>query len=123
MLSSQKKKIIKKITFVGLPFYLSVFCIPKDSASVHQENQFLGKHDIALSNIECMYQITDRKRRLISPSQKISSKLEALHIVCKVNYENDINLNSSNRIHFCAEFPCAQIWVPSIRNRQRQTYC
>lgn len=69
----------------------------QDVSSVHQENTYLGQNDIALSNIERIYQITERKRRLIGQSQKISSKIEALHIVCKVK---------QYKLH---KFPCSII--------------
>lgn len=49
-----------------------------------QENFFLQRNDVTLQNIDQIYQIVDRKKRLVDPYSKISQKLEGLHIVCKV---------------------------------------
>lgn len=54
-----------------------------DASSVYQDNVFLGKNDVTLSNIDIIYQINDRKKRLVAPNVKILSKLDVLHIICK----------------------------------------
>lgn len=54
------------------------------AATLRQENAFLGSDDVTLSNIDSIYQITDRKRRLIVPNTKINPKLQGIHVVCKV---------------------------------------
>lgn len=51
----------------------------------YQENLFLQRNDVTLQNIDRIYQIADRKKRLISPFSKINSKLDGLQIVCKVS--------------------------------------
>lgn len=59
---------------------------PYDTIEQHgpyQENVFLGKTDVTLNNIDIVYQIVDKKRKRIVPQQKISSKIEALHVICK----------------------------------------
>lgn len=52
--------------------------------TTYQENLLLRSNDITLSNIDCLYQIVDGKKRAIGPQSKISSKLEGIQIVCKV---------------------------------------
>lgn len=64
------------------------FLMQSDSTSVYQDNVFLGKNDVTLSNIDVIYQINDRKKRLVAPNVKILSKLDVLHIVCKVRSSN-----------------------------------
>lgn len=49
----------------------------------YQENVFLGRNDVCLNNIDEIIQIVDKKKRKLLPQQKISSKIEALHIICK----------------------------------------
>lgn len=44
---------------------------------------FLGRNDVCLNNIDVIYQIVDKKKRKLLPQQKISSRIEALHIICK----------------------------------------
>lgn len=66
-------------------FKLSFLPIEKDQNSIYQDNVFLQKYDITLSNIDRVYQIVDRKKRLIDAHSKISSRIEELHIICKVS--------------------------------------
>lgn len=49
----------------------------------YQENYFLGKYDVTLSNIDEIYQITDKKKKLVAPQYKNAAKIEALRIICK----------------------------------------
>lgn len=63
---------------------LSFLIVQPDALSVYQDNVFLGRNDVTLSNIDIIYQINDRKKRLVAPNIKILSKLDVLHIVCKV---------------------------------------
>jgi hypothetical protein len=49
----------------------------------HQENNFLGRYDITLSNIDEIYAYTDKKHKLVTPQQKNGSKIDAIRIVCK----------------------------------------
>lgn len=58
------------------------FFSPQDN--MYQENVFLQRNDVTLQNIDQIYQIVNRKKRLVSPYSKIDPKLEGLHIVCKV---------------------------------------
>lgn len=53
--------------------------------AAHQENQFLDKHDVTLNNIDYIYQIVDKstKRKKLELTQRVSSRIAALHIVCK----------------------------------------
>lgn len=52
---------------------------------LYQENLLLGKNDVTLSNIDRIYQILDKKKRsAIGMNTKISSKIEGIHVVCKV---------------------------------------
>lgn len=60
--------------------------IPNESKEMYpayQENMFVGKNDVTLSNIDYIYQITEKKKKRITSQQKISSKIEAIHIICK----------------------------------------
>lgn len=38
---------------------------------------------MTLSNIDIIYQITDKKKKLVGPHLKTSSRIEAIQIVCK----------------------------------------
>lgn len=49
----------------------------------YQENNFLGKYDVTLSNIDKIYQITDKKRTPITPNCKSNSRVDAIRIICK----------------------------------------
>lgn len=49
----------------------------------YQENNFLGKYDISLSNIDKIYQITDKKRTSITPNCKSNTRVDAIRIICK----------------------------------------
>lgn len=51
---------------------------------LYQENLYLQRNDVTLQNIDQIYQIIDRKKRLVNPYSKINPKLEGLQIVCKV---------------------------------------
>lgn len=52
----------------------------------YQENILLGKNDVTLSNIDRLYQILDKKKRSpIGTHTKISSKIEGIHVICKVS--------------------------------------
>uniref|UniRef100_A0A1B0D6B3 Uncharacterized protein n=1 Tax=Phlebotomus papatasi TaxID=29031 RepID=A0A1B0D6B3_PHLPP len=62
------------------------FITLEDSQSanfVYQENIFLGKNDVTLSNIDMIYQVVDKKKKILSPQNKTSSRIEYLLIVCK----------------------------------------
>uniref|UniRef100_A0A182PPU5 Myotubularin phosphatase domain-containing protein n=1 Tax=Anopheles epiroticus TaxID=199890 RepID=A0A182PPU5_9DIPT len=48
-----------------------------------QSNRFLGSSDVSLSNIDRIYQYVDKKKRIISPQVKNSSKIDKIRIVCK----------------------------------------
>lgn len=71
-----------KLTFVSYENHQNI---------TYQENFFLRQNDITLQNIDRIYQIVDRKKRLIDPYSKISSKVEGLHIVCKVIIIKQVN--------------------------------
>lgn len=66
-------------------FKLSFLPIEKDQNTTYQDNVFLQKYDITMSNIDRVYQIVDRKKRLMDAYSKISSRIEELHIICKVS--------------------------------------
>lgn len=104
---------ITKWKFIQICKYIFGF---QNESSVHQENSYLGKNDIALSNIECIYQITERKRRLIGQSKKISSKIEALHIVCKVNHCKYTNFLIQSFFLRFTEFSGAKIRIQALGN-------
>ncbi|XP_059614071.1 myotubularin-related protein 10-B isoform X2 [Phlebotomus argentipes] len=66
-------------------FKLSFISV-EDSQSanfVYQENIFLGKNDVTLSNIDLIYQVVDKKKKIVSPQVKISSKIDYLLVICK----------------------------------------
>lgn len=66
-------------------FKLSFLTGNNDQQNItYQGNLFLNCNDVTLQNIDCIHQIVDRKKRLINPYSKISSRLEGLQIVCKV---------------------------------------
>lgn len=68
-------------------FKLSFLTNDNDQKNItYQENFFLQKNDATLLNIDRIYQIVDRKKRLMNPYSKISSKIEGLQVICKVNY-------------------------------------
>uniref|UniRef100_A0A182YN08 Myotubularin phosphatase domain-containing protein n=1 Tax=Anopheles stephensi TaxID=30069 RepID=A0A182YN08_ANOST len=48
-----------------------------------QSNRFLGSSEVSLSNIDRIYQYVDKKKRIISPQFKNSSKIDKIRIVCK----------------------------------------
>ncbi|EAT38271.1 AAEL009815-PA [Aedes aegypti] len=66
-------------------FRLSFLCIENDSEelSAYQKNTFLAKYDVSLLNIDKIYQVTDKKKRVVNPQSKNSSKIEIIKIVCK----------------------------------------
>uniref|UniRef100_A0A336MA07 CSON014244 protein n=1 Tax=Culicoides sonorensis TaxID=179676 RepID=A0A336MA07_CULSO len=90
---AQKKKAVKcriiqeeKLgTLIITNFRLSFTLFDgADTADVaYQENNFLGKYDISLSNIDKIYQITDKKKRPVGPDYRNSSKVDAIRIICK----------------------------------------
>lgn len=49
----------------------------------HQENNYLEKYDITLSNMDEIYAYTDKKHKLVAPQQKNPSKIDAIRILCK----------------------------------------
>lgn len=49
----------------------------------YQENNFLGKYDVALSNVDKIYQITDKKRTAITPNCRSNTRVDAVRIICK----------------------------------------
>lgn len=48
-----------------------------------QENMFLGRNDVTLSNIDHIYQIVDKKKKLLTTGYKISARIDYLVVVCK----------------------------------------
>lgn len=57
---------------------------PDEQQGAYQENLFLGKNDVTLNNIDVIFQVVDKKKKLLlMPEQKISSRVDALHIICK----------------------------------------
>lgn len=48
-----------------------------------QSNRFLGSSDVSLSNIDKIYQIVEKKKRVINPQIKNSSKIDKIRIICK----------------------------------------
>lgn len=50
---------------------------------IYQENIFLGRNDVTLSNIDHIYQVVDKKKKLLTNEYKISSRIDFLVIVCK----------------------------------------
>ncbi|XP_055628584.1 myotubularin-related protein 10 isoform X2 [Toxorhynchites rutilus septentrionalis] len=66
-------------------FRLSFLCDTTDNEefSAYQKNTFLGKYDVSLSNIDKIYQITEKKKRVVNPQVKNSNKIETIKIVCK----------------------------------------
>lgn len=66
-------------------FRLSFLCIESEAEelSAYQKNTFLGKYDVSLLNIDKIYQVTDKKKRVVNPQSKNSSKIEIIKIVCK----------------------------------------
>lgn len=55
----------------------------QNSNLIYQENVFLGKDDVTLSNIDHIYQIVENKKKLLVPGSKVSSRIDFLVIVCK----------------------------------------
>lgn len=43
----------------------------------------LGKNDVTLSNIDHIYQVVDKKKKLLSNEYKISARIDYLVVVCK----------------------------------------
>lgn len=84
----------------------------------YQENLFLQRNDVTLQNIDSVYQIVDRKKRLMNSNSKISSKLEGLQIVCKVGSPLLVQIESKLQekfyMVFYTEFPGAEIWIQTI---------
>lgn len=66
----------------------------------YQENAFLGKYDISLSNIDKIYQITDRKKKLVGPQYKNSQRIESIKILCKVKLKSHNNNIVCNHFSF-----------------------
>lgn len=50
---------------------------------IFQENLLLGEYDVCLSNVDILYQVGDKKRRLL-PGKNVSERVKGLHVVCKV---------------------------------------
>ncbi|XP_035909354.1 myotubularin-related protein 10-B [Anopheles stephensi] len=55
----------------------------EDEQLSFQSNRFLGSSEVSLSNIDRIYQYVDKKKRIISPQFKNSSKIDKIRIVCK----------------------------------------
>ncbi|GAB0098510.1 myotubularin-related protein 10-B [Sergentomyia squamirostris] len=75
----------KEGVLVVTNFKLS-FITVEDSQSanfVYQENIYLGKNDVTLSNIDLIYQVADKKKKIVSPQGKTSSRIDYLLIICK----------------------------------------
>ncbi|XP_039291181.1 myotubularin-related protein 10-B [Nilaparvata lugens] len=49
---------------------------------ISQENLLLGENDVCLSNVDVLYLVGDKKKRLI-PGKNISERVKGLHVVCK----------------------------------------
>lgn len=92
--SKKKKSKLHQSTRTGLliitNFRLSFVAFESDDKhdkskknATFQENILLGLYDITLSNIDEIYAYTDKKQRLVLPSQKNASKIDAIRIVCK----------------------------------------
>uniref|UniRef100_A0A182QGP7 Myotubularin phosphatase domain-containing protein n=1 Tax=Anopheles farauti TaxID=69004 RepID=A0A182QGP7_9DIPT len=65
-------------------FRLSFVSLDMDDDQISfQSNRFLGSSDVSLSNIDRIYQFVDKKKRIISPQVKNSSRIDKIHIVCK----------------------------------------
>nr|XP_040239839.2 myotubularin-related protein 10-B [Anopheles coluzzii] len=65
-------------------FRLSFVSLDMDDDQLSfQSNRFLGSSDVSLSNIDRIYQYVDKKKRIISPQVKNSSKIDKIRIVCK----------------------------------------
>lgn len=47
-----------------------------------QENLLLGEHDVCLSNVDALYHMGEKRRRLL-PGKNISEKVKGLIVVCK----------------------------------------
>uniref|UniRef100_A0A1B6FET7 Myotubularin phosphatase domain-containing protein n=1 Tax=Cuerna arida TaxID=1464854 RepID=A0A1B6FET7_9HEMI len=64
-----------KLSFVTTEEYTKqeMFC---------QENLLLGEHDVCLSNVDALYLMGDKKRRLL-PGKNMSEKVKGLIVVCK----------------------------------------
>ncbi|XP_050076191.1 myotubularin-related protein 10-B [Anopheles maculipalpis] len=65
-------------------FRLSFVSLDMDDEQLSfQSNRFLGSSEVSLSNIDRIYQYVDKKKRIISPQFKNSSKIDKIRIVCK----------------------------------------
>uniref|UniRef100_A0A2M4AEY2 Myotubularin phosphatase domain-containing protein n=1 Tax=Anopheles triannulatus TaxID=58253 RepID=A0A2M4AEY2_9DIPT len=60
-----------------------VFVDLNDDLLPFQSNRFLGSSDVSLSNIDRIYQVVDKKKRLICPQVKNSNKIDKIRIICK----------------------------------------
>lgn len=72
-----------------------------------QSNRFLGSSDVSLSNIDRIYQVVDKKKKLICPQVKNSNKIDKIRIICKVclsKFGKMIFLHSSMVIMFAVLF-------------------
>lgn len=50
---------------------------------ISQENLLLGEYDVCLSNVDALYHMGEKKRRLL-PGRNMSERVKGLVIVCKV---------------------------------------
>ncbi|XP_035777791.1 myotubularin-related protein 10-like isoform X1 [Anopheles albimanus] len=75
-----ERKGILIITNFRLSF---VFVDIDDDQPPFQSNRFLGSSDVSLSNIDRIYQVVDKKKKLICPQVKNSNKIDKIRIICK----------------------------------------
>uniref|UniRef100_A0A2M4BG68 Myotubularin phosphatase domain-containing protein n=1 Tax=Anopheles marajoara TaxID=58244 RepID=A0A2M4BG68_9DIPT len=75
-----ERKGILMITNFRLSF---VFVDIDDDQHPFQSNRFLGSSDVSLSNIDRIYQVVDKKKKLICPQVKNSNKIDKIRIICK----------------------------------------
>lgn len=54
---------------------------PRDEM-ICQENLLLGEYDVCLSNVDMLYQVGDKRRKLL-PGKNVSGKVKGLLVVCK----------------------------------------
>ncbi|XP_037079460.1 myotubularin-related protein 10-like [Pollicipes pollicipes] len=49
-----------------------------------RRNKLLGKHDVCLMNVDCIYQLSSNgKRKLLAPRSNVAGRIKALQIRCK----------------------------------------
>lgn len=58
--------------------------VENSTGECYQQNLLLGPHEVCLSSIDSVYQISDRTKKKLAPGQSISGKIKEILIVCKV---------------------------------------